>query len=558
MKPFIERTEEHPATTWADINWHAVEGHVRRLQERIYRATTQKAWRRVKNLQKLLVRATSTKLLAIRRITQENQGKHTAGIDGVVYDTPKARWQLFHEGLSLTGYRPRPVKRVYIPKQNGMKRPLGIPTGKDRVMQAIVTAALEPEWEARFEANSYGFRPGRCTMDAIEALHNTLSRHGASVWILDADIRGCFDNLAHGPLLAKLPVFTTTLRRWLKAGVVELGFFAPTDTGTPQGGVASPLLANVALDGMERLFDAEWPDGRLKSPSARKGRNRGVKLIRYADDSVVTAPTREVLETYVRPRLEHFLQECGLTFNEAKTRIIHIREGVNFLGFHLRQFGRREPKLLTVPRKANVLAHLREIRAYLDAHKQTPAVQVIKALNPVIRGWAQYYRHVSAKAVLAKVAHAQGAMLWRWARRRHPKKGRAWVKAHYYGEEAPWTFRAGKAELVRPDRTPITRFTKVTGRYSPYDPALRPYWRARKRRQVGRETYVKQRLLLHQKQGYRCALCRIPFGPGERMERDHIIPRRHGGTDDLDNLRLVHPWCHRQRHQKDGRQRPRA
>jgi RNA-directed DNA polymerase len=239
MKPLIERTEEHPATTWADINWHAVEGHVRRLQERIYRATTQKAWRTVKNLQKLLVRATSMKLLAIRRITQENQGKHTAGIDGVVYDTPKARWQLFHEGLSLTGYRPRPVKRVYIPKQNGTQRPLGIPTGKDRVMQAIVTAALEPEWEARFEANSYGFRPGRCTMDAIEALHNTLSRHGASVWILDADIRGCFDNLAHGPLLAKLPVCTTTLRRWLKAGVVELGFFAPTDTGTPQGGVAT-------------------------------------------------------------------------------------------------------------------------------------------------------------------------------------------------------------------------------------------------------------------------------------------------------------------------------
>jgi RNA-directed DNA polymerase len=156
-------------------------------------------------------------------------------------------------------------------------------------MQAIVTAALEPEWEARFEANSYGFRPGRCTMDAIEALHNTLSRHGASVWILDADIRGCFDNLAHGPLLAKLPVFTTTLRRWLKAGVVELGFFAPTDTGTPQGGVASPLLANVALDGMERLFDAAWPDGRLKSPSARKGRNRGVKLIRYADGTPVQA-----------------------------------------------------------------------------------------------------------------------------------------------------------------------------------------------------------------------------------------------------------------------------
>src|SRR5919197_347074 len=287
MKPFIERTEEHPATTWADINWHAVEGNVRRLQERIYRATTQKAWRRVKNLQKLLVRATSNTLLAIRRITQEDQGKHTAGIDGVVYDTPEARWKLFQEGLSLKGYKPQPVRRVYIPKDNGKQRPLGIPTGKDRVMQAIVKAALEPEWEARFEANSYGFRLGRCTMDAIEAIHITLSQHGSSPWLLDADISGCFDNIDHGPLVAKLPVFTTPLSRWLKAGVVEVGFFSPTDTGTPQGGVVSPLLANVALDGMERLFDAEYADGRPRKPSERRGMNQGIAVMRYADDFVI-------------------------------------------------------------------------------------------------------------------------------------------------------------------------------------------------------------------------------------------------------------------------------
>jgi len=430
MKPFIERTEDHLYTTWADINWHAVEENVRRLQERIYRATTHHAWRTVKNLQKLLVRATSNQLLAIRRTMQENQGKHTAGVDGMVYDTPEARWKLFQEGLSLKGYQPKPVRRVYIPKDNGKQRPLGIPTGRDRVMQAIVKAALEPEWEARFEANSYGFRPGRCTMDAIAAIHTTMSRKDSSPWVLDADISGCFDNLDHSPLLAKLPVFTATLHRWLKAGVVELGSLMPTDTGTPQGGVGRSLLL-VALDGMERLFDAEYADGRPKAPAFRRGHNKGIAVIRYADDVVITAPTREVLETYARPRLEKFLQERGLALSEAKTRIVHITEGFNFLGFHIRKFGKRGT-LLAVPQKAKVLKHVRAIRAYLDAHKQTPAVTVIRALNPVIRGWANYYRYCAAKHVFQKVRHAQWHMLWVWAKRRHPKKGRRGVKARYF------------------------------------------------------------------------------------------------------------------------------
>jgi len=408
-----------------------VEENVRRLQERIYRATTHNAWRTVKNLQKLLVRATSNKLLAIRRTTQENQGKHPAGIDGMVYDTPEARWKVFQEGLSLKGYKPKPVRRVYIPKDHGKQSPLGIPTGRDRVRQAIGKAALAPEWEARFEATSYGFRPGRCTMDAIAAIHTTMSRKDSSPWVLDADISGCFDHLDHSPLLATLPVFTATLHRWLTAGVVELGSLTPTDTGTPQGGVISPLLANVALDGMERLFDAEYADGRPKAPAFRRDHNKGIAVIRYADDVVITAPTREVLETYARPRLEKFLQERGLALSEAKTRIVHITEGFNFLGFHIRKFGKRGT-LLTVPQKAKVLKHVRAIRSYLDAHQQTPAVTVIRALNPVRRGWANYYRHCAAKPVFQKVRHAQWPMLWGWAKRRHPKKGRRGVKARYF------------------------------------------------------------------------------------------------------------------------------
>jgi len=308
---------------------------------------------------------------------------------------------------------------------------------------------------------------------------------------------------------------------------------------------------------MERLFDAEYTDGRPKAPACRKGSNRGIAVIRYADDLVRTAPTREVVETYARPRGEKFLEERGLARSEAKTRIVHIKEGGNFLGFHLRKFG-KQGKVLTVPQKEKVLKHLRAIRSYLDAHKQTPAGHVMKKLNPVIRGWANYYRHCAAKHVFQKARHAQWQMLWIWAKRRHPNKSSQWVKARYFRSDGYWTFWEGKAELVKPDTTPITRFTKVIGRSSPYDPALCQYWTERKKQQVARETYEKQRLILHQKQGYRCALCRVPFIAGESIETDHIIPTSHGGTDDINNKRLVHPWCHRQRHQKDGRQRPRA
>lgn len=556
MKPFIEPTKGQTLPTWADIDWRAVEMNVGRLQERIYRATKDEDWKRVKGLQKLLARATSTKLLAIRRVTQENQGKNTAGIDGVTCDTPEARLELFREGLRLEGYRPLPVRRVYIPKDNGKQRPLGIPTVKDRVMQTIVKAALEPEWEARFEANSYGFRPGRCTMDAIEAIHTTLNRKGSSRWILDADISGCFDNIGHGPLLAKLPVFTTTIRRWLKAGVVELGRSSPTVAGSPQGGSISPLLANVALDGMERLFGCEWPDGRPRSPAHRRGIDKGISLIRYADDFVVTAPTRDVLETYVRPRIAEFLRDRGLTLNEAKTRIVEINEGFNFLGFHIRKFG-REGKTLVVPQEEKIVKHLRAIKAYLDTHKQTPAGQVIRDLNPVIRGWSNYYRHVSASRTFAKVRHRQWQMLWRWAKRRHPKKPRRWVKARYFRDDGYWTFQAGEAELAKPDATAITRFTKVTGRQTPYDPAHRLYWRERMKTQVAEETYSKQRLVLLRSQEYMCALCGIRFIPGETIQIDHIISKYRGGSDDLANKRLVHPWCHRQHHQRTGLKGPR-
>jgi len=323
---------------WQDINWTATEASVRRLQGRIFRAARDGEHAKVKNLQKLLVRATAAKLLAIRQVTQQNRGRHTPGIDGVVVDTPEARVRLLQEGLSLRGYRPKPVKRVRIPQANGKERPLGIPTVKDRVMQAIVKLALEPEWECRFEANSFGFRPGRSTMDAITAIRITLTTRGSSEWVLDADISGCFDNTSHDALLSRLPVFTAVTRRWLKAGVVEFGRWSESSAGTPQGGIISPLLANIALDSMERLFGSEDKRGNQVAPSARKGFNRGLSCIRHADDLVVSAPSQEAIEEHVLPRLAEFLGERGLELSEAKTRIVHVDDGFDFLGFNIRRF----------------------------------------------------------------------------------------------------------------------------------------------------------------------------------------------------------------------------
>ena len=543
----IEQTKGQPLK-WQNINWTATSGQVRRIQERIFRAALSGELAKVKNLQKLLVRSTATKMLAIRQVTQQNPGKHTPGVDGVVIDTPKARIQLFQDGLHLKGYRPKPVRRVHIPKANGKTRPLGIPTIKDRVMQAIVKFALEPEWESRFETNSYGFRPGRSTMDAITAIHSTLSHKGSSQWVLDADISGCFDNISHNALLNRLPVFTKIIHRWLKAGVVELGRKSDSLAGTPQGGIISSLLANVALDGLERLFGAENARGNPVAPAQRKGLNRGLSVVRYADDFVVTAPSKEVLEDYVRPKLTDFLRQRGLELSEAKTRIVHIDEGFDFLGFTVRRF---KNKLLTLPSKEKVLKHLRSLKEYLKNHQQTPAGQVVHDLNPVIRGWANYYRHCAAKETFSKADHRMWQMLWVWARRRHPNKPAKWVKARYFRNDGLWTFYEGNAHLLHRSATPVTRFTKVKGEASPFDPTLREYWQNRQRKSVARQTHQKDRLALLRIQDGACGLCRLPLNP-EDIDNHHVSPRHAGGPDALDNRMLVHRWCHQAHHQRVG------
>jgi RNA-directed DNA polymerase len=554
-----ERTDGQRPMEWSDVDWAATEAVVRRIQDRIFRAAKAGDGARVKNLQKLLVRSRSAKLLAIRQVTQQNAGRHTPGVDGVVCKAPEDRVTLLESGLEFKGYEPKPVRRVYIPKVNGKVRPLGIPTVKDRVMQAVVKLALEPEWEPRFEANSYGFRPGRCTMDAIEAIFIALGQKGSSQWILDADIEGCFDNIEHSALLAKLPTFATVIERWLKAGSVELGEWQESEAGTPQGGIVSPLLMNVALDGMERLFEQTSKTGRPIKPALKKGHERGVILIRYADDFVATASSKEALEEHVIPKIEAFLGERGLRLSREKTRIVNIGEGFNFLGFEVRKFD--DGKLLIRPQKAKVLAHLRKIKAYLKVNRTAPAGVVVRDLAPKVRGWSGYYRHACSADTFAYADHRVWKMLWAWARRRHPKKNKGWVKARYFRptRTREWNFGdavvRGGATLPRHSDTRITRHTKVRGRTSPLDPDARPYWDERRRERLEARSFSKRWQELLRSQGHACAECGVPFDPDAdlgMMDKHHTKPRHKGGGNETGNLRLLHRWCHHKHHQRVG------
>jgi RNA-directed DNA polymerase len=545
---------------WHEINWRVVFENVRRLQARIVKATRAGQTGKVKALQRLLTHSFSGKALAVRRVT-ENQGKNTPGVDGETWNTPQHKTQAVHS-LRRRGYKPRPLKRVYIPKSNGKMRPLGIPTIKDRAMQALYLLALEPVAETKADPNSFGFRRERSTADAIQYCFMVLCERRHAEWVLEGDIKSCFDQISHEWLLKNVPMDKRILSQWLKAGFMERSMLYPTIAGTPQGGIISPVLANLALDGLQTLLR------NLYVPHSRRAKGTKINLVRYADDFIITGGSKELLENEVQPLVRAFLAERGLELSAQKTRITRVDAGFDFLGQHVRKY---DGVMLIKPSKKNVKAFLTKVRKIVKDGRSMTAGNVLARLNPVIRGWANYHRHVVSSRIFQSVDSVIFWLLWRWAKRRHPMKNSAWVRRKYFGQlgQDSWVFhgelhlRDGSAKpiwLVRAAKTSIQRHVKIKGAANPFDPAWEKYFEARLQIRIEHHLQGRRFLLrLWREQGGLCPVCDQPISEFTGWHSHHIRWRSLGGSDSFENRVLLHANCHRQVHDQGltvGKLRP--
>jgi len=538
---------------WHAIDWAKCHEVVRRLQVRIAKAAREGDWRRVKALQWLLEHSFSAKALAVRRPT-ENRGKNTPGVDGVTWSTPEAKAQGIQD-LRRRGYQPQPLRRVYIPKSNGKLRPLGIPTMTDRAMQALHLLSLEPVAETTADWNSYGFRPERSTHDAIGQLFIVLARKGAPRWVLEGDIKGCFDNISHDWLLSNVHTDTQILEKWLKAGYVDEGQLFPTNEGTPQGGIISPTLANLALDGIEDLLEKKF------GSRSHNDKNK-VHFSRYADDFVITGTSKELLEHEVKPAVRDFLASRGLALSEEKTKVTYIEDGFDFLGQNIRKYrlGKPNEVLLIKPSKKNVETFLEEVRETIYQLRGAAASTVIEVLNPKILGWANYHRHVSAKETFSKVDHAIWHALWQWAKRRHPNKPRRWILRRYFGPKAGrqnvfqgWKIEKNGAKTLLTLRNAvdvaIVRHTKIRGEAQPFDPKFEEYFEMRLSVKMERSLEGRRKLLyMWKRQKGLCPVCGEKITKITGWHSHHLVPKVNGGSDAVTNLFLLHPVCHMAHH----------
>jgi RNA-directed DNA polymerase len=473
---------------WKTIDWDFATAQVKRLQMRIAKAIREKRYGKVKALQWTLTHSFCAKVIAIKRVTS-NSGAKTPGVDQEIWRTDKAKLSAL-KALTRKGYRAQPLRRIYIPKKNGKQRPLGIPTMLDRAQQALHLLALEPVAETTADRNSYGFRPNRGCADAIEQCFCALAKKQSAQWILEGDIRSCFDEINHSWLIKNIAMDSRILSQWLKAGFIHRAQWYESEAGTPQGGVTSPTLANMVLDGMERL---------IKSITKQKDK---VHLVRYADDFVITGSTKELLENRIKPAIQEFLLERGLTLSKEKTHITSIHNGFDFLGFTIRKY---KGKLLIKPSKKSVKSFLRKVRSIIKSNKGLSTQELLRQLNPVIRGWANYYRHVVAKNTFRYVDCYIFKAIWQWCKRRHPNKNHQWIKQKYFTCQGGrnWVMTAKfkrsdgtwkKFSLFEAAYLPIRRHVKIKGEANPYHPEYIPYFEQRAKKGVNKYSRNKSSL----------------------------------------------------------------
>ena len=568
----MSKTRQKLMVEWNEIPWKIIQRKVFKLQKRIYRAASRGNDVLAKGLQKLLLKSYYAKLLAVRQVTQLNRGKKTAGVDGIKSLTPVQRLSLASR-LSLT-YKAKAVRRVWIPKPGrDEKRPLGIPTVEDRARQALVKMALEPYWESQFEETSYGFRPGRSTHDAVARIYLVINKKPN--YVLDADISKCFDKINHTYLLKKLQCPAKVrhqVKTWLKAGIMDGGAFEKPEAGTPQGGVISPLLANIALDGMIRDVESQFP---MYYYSKKGLYTPPVRIIRYADDFVVLHPELEVIHK-AKAAIEAWLKPVGLELKPEKTRICHtlnqlvtgseltVTPGFDFLGFNIRQYpvGKHKSgknpqgkllgyKTLIKPSKKAIKAHHVALKEVIKTHKTAPQAGLIGRLNPMIKGWANYYSGVAAKETFSSEDMVLWQMLRAWSVSRRGRKQKAQAIRKYYrkGRHGTWTFAtADGSTLWKHQDVEIKRHTLVKSDKSPYDGDW-VYWSTRRGQDIEAPTRVAKLL---KKQKGKCPYCGQYFTSSDLLEVDHIIPRSQGGKDEYKNLQLLHAHCHDLKSRYDG------
>ncbi|MGB3508180.1 MAG: group II intron reverse transcriptase/maturase [Microcoleaceae cyanobacterium] len=545
----------NPNLKWKDIDWKRVEKNVFKLQKLIYRASSRGKIRKMLKYQRLLTKSYYALLLAVRRVTQDNQGKKTAGVDGIKSLPPMQRFNLV-DILNTRYLKASPTRRVSIPKPGkDEKRPLGIPTMYDRALQSLVKLGMEPEWEARFEPNSYGlFR--RSTHDAIDAIYASINKK--QKYVLDADISKCFDRINHDALLRKVgqTPYRRLIKQWLKSGVFDNNQFLDTVEGTPQGGVISPLLANIALHGMEERLKEFAKTLDMKN---EKGNQKGwqmkaqsLTLVRYADDFVILHEDIKVV-LQAKTVIQEWLNQVGLELKPEKTKIAHTLEeyngnqpGFNFLGFTIKQWKVKSAKLgfktLIKPSAKSIETHYRKLAEICDSNKSAPLRALIAKLNPIIRGWANYYSTVVSKEEFQKLDHLLWKKLWRWASRRHSNKSNTWVKKKYFPRIGTrnWILNDGEYILNQHSDVPIIRHIKVKGNKSPLDGEW-TYWSSR----IGKHPGVRKEVTtLLKKQKGKCADCGLTFRPTDLMEVEHIKPRSEGGDNTYKNKQLLHRHCH--------------